>query len=100
MARTATSTFGELHWSSIPGEAADTRPGRFVESRLTAHTHSPFPLAEFVPMRNARWLLAAAAVIAAGFFAATPTASAQDVKATRLLLVTDSGGFVHDSVGV
>lgn len=47
--------------------------------------------------------LFAAAVLAAGFAAVvtTPTpAPAADQKTKRLLLVTDSGGFIHDSVGV
>jgi type 1 glutamine amidotransferase len=47
-----------------------------------------------------RCLLAAAVVLAAGATALTPSAPAADQKAKRLLLVTDSGGFIHDSVGV
>jgi type 1 glutamine amidotransferase len=50
-------------------------------------------------MRNVRWFLAAAALVAAGLSAHT-TATAQPPAKKRLLLVTDSGGFVHDSVGV
>lgn len=44
---------------------------------------------------KARWIVAAAL---AAFFAAP--LSAADIKNKRLLLVTDSGGFVHDSVGL
>jgi len=47
--------------------------------------------------------LFAAAVLAAGFAAVGTTAApapAADQKTKRLLLVTDSGGFIHDSVGV
>jgi type 1 glutamine amidotransferase len=46
--------------------------------------------------------LFAAAVVAAGFAAVgtTAPAPAADQKTKRLLLVTDSGGFIHDSVGV
>jgi type 1 glutamine amidotransferase len=50
-------------------------------------------------MRNSRWLLAAAGLFAAGLLA--PAANTvQTPSQKRLLLVTDSGGFVHDSVGV
>src|SRR2546421_10414936 len=49
-------------------------------------------------MRNARWMLAAAGLVAAGLAALAP--AAQPAKPKRLLLVTDSGGFIHDSVGV
>ena len=49
-------------------------------------------------MRNARWLLAAAALAVAGLASLAP-AHTQPAK-KRLLLVTDSGGFIHDSVGV
>jgi type 1 glutamine amidotransferase len=52
-------------------------------------------------MRKVTFLLAAAVVVA---FGPTPFASAGDKAAKasnkRLLLVTDSGGFIHDSVGV
>lgn len=43
--------------------------------------------------------LFAAALVAAGLLSVS-AAPAADQKSKRLLLVTDSGGFVHDSVGV
>ncbi len=46
-------------------------------------------------MSRARFLLAAAVVAASASLGL-----AADVKPKRLLLVTDSGGFVHDSVGL
>jgi type 1 glutamine amidotransferase len=49
---------------------------------------------------NVRCLLAAVIALAVGVTALTPSAPAADQKAKRLLLVTDSGGFIHDSVGV
>jgi type 1 glutamine amidotransferase len=53
-------------------------------------------------MRKLRWPLAALALAAAGLFSCAPAAAPAraDGIGKRLLLVTDSGGFVHDSVGV
>ena len=52
-------------------------------------------------MRKVSFLLAAAAILAFGL---TPLSAADKAPAKvgnkRLLLVTDSGGFIHDSVGV
>jgi len=50
-------------------------------------------------MRKYCWLPAALVVVAAGLLSFAPV-TAQSPAKTRLLLVTDSGGFVHDSVGV
>jgi type 1 glutamine amidotransferase len=50
-------------------------------------------------MRKFLFLLALAAVAALGTAAAAPAAEPA-TKAKRLLLVTDSGGFIHDSVGL
>jgi type 1 glutamine amidotransferase len=49
-------------------------------------------------MRTFRWLSAALTVVAAGLFSLAAADDSPSKK--RLLLVTDSGGFVHDSVGV
>lgn len=49
-------------------------------------------------MRQVRYMLAAAALLVAGF--ATLSPAEQPTGKKRLLLVTDSGGFVHDSVGL
>jgi len=52
-------------------------------------------------MRKLRWALAALAVAAAGLFSLAPAAAPVRADAgKRLLVVTDSGGFIHDSVGV
>src|SRR5947207_15867841 len=53
-------------------------------------THSP--LRELLLMRPLRWLFTIAIV---GVFGSSAVAANK-----RLLLVTDSGGFIHDSVGV
>jgi type 1 glutamine amidotransferase len=50
-------------------------------------------------MRTFRWLAAALAVVAAGLLSHAP-ATADSPGKKRLLLVTHSGGFIHDSVGV
>jgi type 1 glutamine amidotransferase len=50
-------------------------------------------------MRKLRWLLAALALVVAGLFSGAP-ATADTPGKKRLLLVTHSGGFIHDSVGV
>src|SRR6185437_9676233 len=63
------------------------------DSRSFTPVPSLFPLAES-PMK-ARWLLTVALVA----ILSAPLAAA-DAKNKRLLLVTDSGGFVHDSVGL
>jgi len=54
-------------------------------------------------MRTMRFLLVAALVAVASAFTLTPSSEAAPEKAAKtkkLLLVTDSGGFVHDSVGL
>jgi type 1 glutamine amidotransferase len=51
-------------------------------------------------MRMVRFLLLAALAVASSIGSAAPTSAAEKVKNKRLLLVTDSGGFVHDSVGL
>jgi len=50
-------------------------------------------------MRTVRFLLAATVMMALGAFAIAPAGDDKPTK-KRLLLVTDSGGFIHDSVGV
>jgi type 1 glutamine amidotransferase len=50
-------------------------------------------------MRQVRWLLPVAALFIAALNLSAPAAD-QPAKNKRLLLVTDSGGFVHDSVGL
>ncbi len=47
-------------------------------------------------MRCVRWLLTLALLAALG----VPTGAADTAKPKRLLLVTHSGGFMHDSIGV
>src|SRR5436190_368042 len=50
-------------------------------------------------MRTARFLLAAAVVLAAGAFSLAPAGDQPEkAKNKRLLLVTHSGGFIHPSV--
>src|SRR5262245_32889425 len=51
-------------------------------------------------MRKVRFLLAAAVVAVAAGFTLAPAVAAEKANNKRLLLVTHSGGFVHDSVGV
>ncbi len=50
-------------------------------------------------MRFVRWMLATAGIAALVITTLTP-ATAGQAQNKRLLLVTDSGGFVHDSVGL
>lgn len=49
-------------------------------------------------MRLVRFLSAVAVLVTAGYLTQAP--AAQPPKPKKLLLVTDSGGFIHDSVGV
>ena len=56
--------------------------------------------AEFHPMRTFTLLLAAAALVAPGSVSPVVAEAPEKAKNKRLLLVTHSGGFIHDSVGV